>query len=263
MRNNRLSVYWVLVFGISWTSWGLLAGLAGRGVLAYGHPGFMALLVVGGIAPAIAAYLGTFLTEGRTGLRTYNALVLRFRIHPAWYAIPFIVHVGTTVVACLATSAFGQGDFGLARPWFAFVPTFAMMIVGGGLEELGWRGLALSELQMSFNPLIATVVLGLVWTVWHAPLFYVEGAIQKGLSPIWFTASVMGHAFILTWLFNKTRSVPICVIYHAAANAMPTMFTMPTGATTVEAILRLTLGVVLVVLLMRKPAPWSASEASD
>lgn len=243
MRKNRLSVYWMLVFGISWSSWGLLTILVGRGMLAYGHPGFMALLVVGGTGPAIAAYIATFLVEGKAGLGGYNALVLRFRVHAVWYAIPFIVHVGTTVVAGLATSTLGQGDFGLARPWFAFVPTFAMMIVGGGLEELGWRGLALPELQKRFNPLAATVILGLVWTVWHAPLFCVEGAVQKELSPIWFTASVMGHAFILTWLFNKTRSVPICVIYHAAANAMPTMFAMPTGATTVEVILRLILGI--------------------
>lgn len=256
MIKNRLLLYWLLVFGISWVSWGLLAVLADRGATAYGQGLFMLLLVVGGMGPAIAAYAGTAVRGGAAALKAYNRLVFKFRIHPVWYALPFALHLGMALVAGPVTSTFGQGPFGLARPWFMFFPTFAVMIVGGGLEELGWRGLALPELQKRFNPLLATVILGLVWTVWHLPLFRVAGAVQQSLNPAWFTASVMGHAFILTWLFNRTHSVPICVIYHAAANALPTMFHMPDHATTVEVILRLILGVVLVTVFQRStPGP--------
>ena len=245
-RESKLLVYWVLVFGISWVSWGLLVALSARKILTYGQPGYMILLVVGGVAPAIAAYLSTLLTERKDGIRAYNRLVFKWRLEALWYAMPLIVLLGTAFVAGGVSWLLGRGAMSLKQPWYTFFPTFAMMIVGGGLEELGWRGLALPELQKKFRPVPATVILGLIWVVWHVPLFFAEGVAQQELNFFWFTGSVMGHAFVLTWLFNKTRSVPLCVAYHAAANTLAALISLPAGMDHLENAVRLLLGIILV-----------------
>ncbi len=251
MRRNKLLVYLLLVFGISWISWGFLAALAARKVLTYGRPVYMVLLVIGGTAPAIAAYVSTLLTERTDGVRAYNRLVFKWRLGALWYAMPLIVLLGTIFVAAGLGRLFGRGTLGLKQSWYMFLPIFAMMIVGGGLEELGWRGLALPELQKKLKPLPATAILGLIWVVWHVPLFFTEGAPQQELNFIWFTGSVMGHAFVLTWLFNKTRSVPLCVAYHAAANTVAALISLPAGVDYIENGIRLLLGIVLVAALAK------------
>jgi len=263
MRRNRLLVYLLLVFGISWISWGGLAVLAGRDVLTYGQPLYMALLVTGGVAPAIAAYAGTLLTERTDGLRAYNRLVFKWRLGALWYLMPLIVLLGTIFVAAGFGWLFGRGAPGLKQTWYMFFPLFAMMIIGGGLEELGWRGLALPELQKKLKPLPATAILGVIWVVWHVPLFFVEGVAQQGLNFLWFTVSVMAHAFVLTWLFDKTRSVPLCVAYHAAANTLAALVSQAEGVSHVENCLRLLLGIALVAAFVKpaKPEELSSSRA--
>jgi membrane protease YdiL (CAAX protease family) len=41
--------------------------------------------------------------------------------------------------------------------------------VGGVTEETGWRGFALPTLQNRMTPLAATLIVGLMWGVWHFP----------------------------------------------------------------------------------------------
>ena len=123
---RKLPVYLVLVFGISWVSWGPLVALAARKTLTYGQPGYMILLVVGGVAPAIAAYLSTLLTERRDGVRAYNRLVFKWRLGALWYAMPLIVLLGTVFVAGGLTWLFGRGVLSLKQPWYTFFPTFAI-----------------------------------------------------------------------------------------------------------------------------------------
>lgn len=261
MRRNKLLVYLLLVFGISWISWGFLAVLAGRKILTYGQTLYMILLVTGGIAPAIAAYTATLLAERTGGLRAYNRLVFRWRLGALWYPMPLILLFGTIFAAAGLGRLFDSSATGLNQPWYMFFPLFVMMILGGGLEELGWRGLALPELQKKLKPLSATIILGAIWVVWHVPLFFVEGVAQQGLNFLWFTVSVMAHAFVLTWLFDKTLSVPLCVAYHAAANTLAALVSQPEGISYVENGLRLLLGITLVAAFVKPAKPEALKES--
>lgn len=79
------------------------------------------------------------------------------------------------------------------------------------------------------------LVIGISWISW-------------GLLVALAAGSVMGHAFILTWLFNKTQNVPLCVAYHAAANTLAALISLPAGMDYVENAIRLLLGIILIVL---------------
>ncbi|MCK2372907.1 CPBP family glutamic-type intramembrane protease, partial [Escherichia coli] len=83
------------------------------------------------------------------------------------------------------------------RNYVAGLPLFGMMLVGGGVEELGWRGIAQPELARRHGPLPAALVVGLVWALWHLPLFHIPGVSQYGGSFPHFAAGVFGSALLL------------------------------------------------------------------
>jgi membrane protease YdiL (CAAX protease family) len=89
-------------------------------------------------------------------------------------------------------------------------------------EEVGWRGFALPRLQAKTSPLIACLVIGLLWAPWHAPLWYAQGA------PIftwdfWITRFliIVPSSVISGWLYNRSRgSILVAGIAHAMSNTL-------------------------------------------
>ena len=101
---------------------------------------------------------------------------------------------------------------------------FATALYGGPLgEEAGWRGFALSRLQKRFDPLLASVYLGLIWGIWHLPLhatgYYNQmfGSPWGGLLLRLFTTIPL--AILFTWLYNRTQgNLLIMLILHTMVN---------------------------------------------
>jgi len=104
-----------------------------------------------------------------------------------------------------------------------FIPLFVFMIAGGGLEELGWRGIAQPELERYLSPAAAAVLVGLVWSLWHLPLFVLPGVSQYGTNFPVFALGVVGSALILAWLYAHTGSILVCIAFHASSNAILTL----------------------------------------
>jgi membrane protease YdiL (CAAX protease family) len=128
----------------------------------------------------------------------------------------------------------------------------ATALYGGPLgEEAGWRGLALPRLQKRFDPLLASVLLGLAWALWHLPLhvsgYYsaVFGSLLTGLLLRAF--STIPLALIFTWLYNRTRgSLLVMVVLHTAVNMTSALIPPGTGMYIV-----VTIAVVIMVVVDR------------
>jgi hypothetical protein len=86
-------------------------------------------------------------------------------------------------------------------------------------EELAWRGFALPRLLTRHNALVASLVLGTLWGLWHLPLVWTEGATMYQ-QPIWlFLADILAKSVLFTWVFLHTRgSVLLAVLLHGATN---------------------------------------------
>ena len=97
---------------------------------------------------------------------------------------------------------------------------FPFMILGGGLEELGWRGVAQPEMERGINRPAAAVLVGLIWSLWHLPLFYLPGVGKFGTSFFPFALEIVGTALILAWLYGQTQSILLCILFHAGLNAV-------------------------------------------
>jgi membrane protease YdiL (CAAX protease family) len=102
-----------------------------------------------------------------------------------------------------------------------FLPLFLLILtLTDGLgEELAWRGFALPRLLTHHNALVASLILGVIWALWHLPLFWTEGATMYQ-QPIWlFLMDIMATSVLFTWVFLHTRgSVLIAMLFHGATN---------------------------------------------
>jgi membrane protease YdiL (CAAX protease family) len=94
-----------------------------------------------------------------------------------------------------------------------------LTLTDGVGEELAWRGFALPRLLQRYSALVASVVLGVLWGLWHLPLIFTEGKALFG-QPIWLLlADIVAKSILFTWVFLRTRgSVLIAALLHATTN---------------------------------------------
>jgi membrane protease YdiL (CAAX protease family) len=123
--------------------------------------------------------------------------------------IPAIVYAAAAVKGTIG------GPFPFS-PWTLVFPALGQSLLLGPMgEEFGWRGLALPLLQRRFSPFWASLILGIVWAVWHAPAFAMSGTPQSAWSFGPFFIGLVAITVILTPLFNASRgSLLIAILYH-------------------------------------------------
>ncbi|MFC6723462.1 CPBP family intramembrane glutamic endopeptidase [Halobium palmae] len=146
----------------------------------------------------------------------------RWRIGWRWYGITF-VGVPLVGLAALGTHAALGGALAIESiPSVLLVSPVMFVFVavlGGGLdEEMGWRGYALPQLQTVFSPVAANVILGVLWTCWHLPLFFTGGLFTQARFAVYLVQTV-ALSFVLAWLYNGTGgSLLIAVFAHSVHN---------------------------------------------
>jgi membrane protease YdiL (CAAX protease family) len=113
-------------------------------------------------------------------------------------------------------------DYPEAGRWPLFGLNFiAVLLVGGPLgEELGWRGYALPRLGSDIDLPAAGILLGLLWAIWHMPLFLVPSSPQAHLPFLWFSLQAVALGLVLALLWEATgRSLLLPVLLHASVNS--------------------------------------------
>jgi membrane protease YdiL (CAAX protease family) len=95
-----------------------------------------------------------------------------------------------------------------------------VLVIG---EEIGWRGFLLRHLLEQRSPLVAALLVGAVWALWHTPLYFIPGMPSYGGPFLAFAAWAMSLSFLLTWLWIGTRSVVLATVMHGAANLGPSL----------------------------------------
>ena len=113
----------------------------------------------------------------------------------------------------------------------SYLPKVLMVFLIVSLwEEIGWMGFALPRLQEKYGPLMASVVLGALWALWHLPAYFnstqvVVDKVGLGeldrllyLLPLLILLATSTR-IVMTWLFNSAMgSVIIVTLFHAAYN---------------------------------------------
>ena len=224
--------------------------------------------LIGGVGPALAAFLITAIISGREGLGELVTRILKWRVGTRWHLFvwlaPVVIYLVSTVVVRLVWGEWP--DFRLfgrtnEYPQLPLLVWWAANIIFYGFgEEIGWRGFALPRMQKKHNALVATAILSVFWPIWHLPLFwFIPGYMKMGLGDFMgLSLSFFLGAVIFTWLYNSTKgSILIAAIFHGA---MDIAFTTPSPGNldVVIGILMTVLGII--ILLTHKPATLSRSE---
>lgn len=222
--------YFILAFGWSWLFWIPLV-LTGMDISV--TPGIV-LLAMGVLGPAVSAIFLTCLTGDKQERRDYWSRLISFkRIGPRWCAIIILIAPVYSVLAILTglvikgnIPAFDTAVGYVTHP-LTIIPFAIMRLVYGPLpEELGWRGYALDRLQRKWNALVSSLVLGVIWAVWHTPMFFIRGSLMSEVFPLWSTKfwvamgpGILAGAVVMTWIYNNTqRSTLAAILFHFMMN---------------------------------------------
>ena len=218
---HPVAAFFVLAYAISWVAW--LAP-----VLGLAEPFRTLGFIFGGYGPALAALVVVW--AGSDSVRAWARQIVDWRVAPRWYAAALIVPLLVILLTSVGLELVGTSvDPGLlpGRVSLVLGSFVAIALVGGGNEEPGWRGLALPKLQEQYAPVPATLILGVVWALWHLPLLATGPTTFHGLAAFVDIApsvgvrllNIVGVAFILTWIYNETGSVLLAILAHAGFNS--------------------------------------------
>jgi membrane protease YdiL (CAAX protease family) len=201
-RRYPLGTFLLLTFAFTW-------------VLLPAARASIAVSLVALCGPAVAA-LATAALRGSPDLRDLTARITLWRVPVRWYAVALLAPLPISALACWIEVLLGApGPIRLA-PIAPLQAIVFLLVIG---EEIGWRGFALPILLSRWGPWRASVALGVVWALWHLPLFYLPGMPQFGSPFVPFIAYTSALSILLTILAQRTRgSVVIATLLHGAVN---------------------------------------------
>jgi uncharacterized protein len=222
---KNLSRFFLITFIWSWLWWGLLL-LAGSGLIPLSPDGqkklTLPLCILGAFGPLVGALFSLRPEFGKGAILKYLRTFLDVRIGWKAAVLPALILGGTTAIAWLLPETFGRASLPMLLPsiW-VFIPyLLTMMLLGGGQEEFGWRGYALPRLEERMGLWKANLVLGLVWALWHLPLWFIPGSSQTFMNFGGFILLTTGYSFLFSWFRSLAGNRPFSGLYaHGLANA--------------------------------------------
>lgn len=176
--------------------------------------------------PALAAVLTRLIY--RRGLRGFGFTLGK----PRWLVLAVLLPVFGGLVVYGAAWLFHIAPFNAAKlPKLFSWSGIALILAGLGYtsvaalgEELGWRGLLVPELSRRTSYTKLSLVTGLIWTVWHFPLIFIDQRATGPLSLVFFTVWVVASAFVHAWMRLVSGSVVVSALLHGSANYFFLMF---------------------------------------
>jgi len=174
------------------------------------------LFIIGGFVPSLVAIILTRIRQGTEGLKSLLKRCFQFRLGLGWYlAIIIVVLLGSAGQLIIHSLLGNSFDFSLYLAQLSsFIP---LIIIGPISEELGWRGYLLSKLQLKWNALVSSVLIGIVWAFWHLPLFFLIGTSQHELHLpfMGFLVGTIAVSIIFSWINNNTNnSIWAAILLH-------------------------------------------------
>lgn len=214
--SGSASVFFVVTFFLTWACWApiVLVPLHARTLP------FAILLFIGIFSPAIVSVSLTARSKGRAGVRELFQGMLKANMSARWYVFAVCFTISIKLFNALLLRAF-TGTWPRFGDVSLFLIPLAIMIstpVQSG-EEIGWRGYALPRLAARMGLAKSSILLGIIWALWHLPLFFVPDSDTYHQSFFVYTLQVTALSVAMAWLWERTgRSLLLVMLMHAAVN---------------------------------------------
>jgi len=280
-RKSTILLYILIAYSITWLCWipTLLASanagtilpnintyetLFKTGFTDSRHLLISVIFQLGVYGPLVGALAATALENGKHSLQELWRRISKWHIPLRWYGFAVVL---TFLMAFIPVAVFaiagGLSPSPITLPLLLFVLAVQLLTSGLG-EEPGWRGYLLPRLQARFSAENTIWILGLIWAVWHYPLVILQtmtamhdvsllpAIITILTSLAGMTMSQIGISYLYVWLYNRTHSIFLMIVFHAFSNLfslwLPTFLKNPQSATLLVALMPW----LLVVILQKK-----------
>jgi len=272
-HNNRDPwKFFLLTFAYSWIIW-IPSVLDGIGIkLPFSVAGYSTIVVIiGAFAPLMAAITLVVREEGWKGMRAFFGRAIDFHIKPVYLVLaltlPLLIHliahylalaVGLDVAKTLFPTDISLAPIVLAIPYFIL-----MLVLGGGQEEFGWRGYAQEPLQEKIGVIPASLVIGVIWGIWHLPLWFMAGDLHSAYSFLAFVMMTTSISIMYAWLYNSSgKKLIVVIFFHAMSNTAAPLLPFlhgiegkPESAYWIYAAVNVLFGIIFAYLLVKGKKP--------
>ncbi|MEK9691049.1 MAG: CPBP family glutamic-type intramembrane protease [Pelagibacteraceae bacterium] len=228
MDNKKTYIFLLMTIIWSWTFWFIGLYLLKDEINQESIGKFLIFFFSGVYGPSISAIVTTFIFDGIEGVLNLLKKLFIWNVPLKNYLYIIILPTIFVIIGIGLYSIF-IGDIG-SFDLMAFVSIPAVLWAGiyaGPLgEELGWRGFLLSELKKEQSNLKSAIIIGIIWFIWHIPLWWapfgtlVSGESISFLPIITYFLMLICLSIIITWLvINSKGSVFVALLFHLSINA--------------------------------------------
>lgn len=227
----QISTFLIITWAWSWGLWWPYVVYLRSGSLPFGlGPFFETAHQWAAWGPFVAALATAILFHGVGGLKSLLMRGVQVKFAAKYYLLIFLLFPLLIGGAYALALLLGQ-EIALGEAWDApqILPIAFLFIffLGGPLqEEFGWRGTLLPILLEKIGPTLSSLCIGLVWGIWHLPLFFMPAQSFYYERPIWgLVLSTTLISFIFTWLYKRTNgSIWAMLLLHTMFNFTHYMF---------------------------------------
>jgi membrane protease YdiL (CAAX protease family) len=241
MKSTLRSFPWqftLLGFAISWAIW-IPVAITGRDYQS--SPYLLAAVLIGAFGPGLAAIILNFFSRDLERMRYFRDRIYNLRrIRPSWILIILGLWPALHGLAIAITRLLG-GPIP-PSPFLAEIreqPTTIPLVLflyflQAGIEELGWRGYLQEKLGGLLGISRGALLVGLIHTIWHLPLFWVAGTnqIKMGFGPdfLIFILFVVSSAIYSAWCYyGNDHSILAVALLHTTGNLSFDIFAYSPG----------------------------------
>jgi len=215
-HRRSIRVFFALGFGLPWLGWTL-------NLLLPTEPPLRTILFYTGDFMSIGGIVATWAAGGGAAVK---ALLQRCfaKAGIGWWIAALLLPLAWPLVARIGYGAthggFGTPSLGGLSLFFS-LSAWRAWTTGPLGEEFGWRGYFLPRLLTAYRPIVATLVLGVLWALWHYPL-YARSVFATLPTASTFTISVLCFSIIMTIFWFRTRgNLLIAILFHWSVNVSP------------------------------------------
>jgi membrane protease YdiL (CAAX protease family) len=215
--------FFVLVFAISTPFW--LMGAVAEQLLPEDRPIDLPIGSLAVVCPMIAALILVRRESGSQGVKQLLKRALDYKgiKGKTWY-VPILFSMPSITVLAYGLMQLAGAPLPDPQLPVLMVPVFAVVFFIAALgEETGWQGYAIDPLQERWNALTASIIVGIVWAVWHIVLL-----VRLGRTPQWIAWQCLNMVvarILIVWLYNNTgKSLFAAVLFHTMHNLSTFLF---------------------------------------
>lgn len=219
INRYKISIFFIVTLLIGWFPW---------------YTGLGSVMIA---APSLAAFIVAFLANGWDGVLGILRRLGRWRANWMWYIFilfsPVVLYVLAAGVHILLGGIAPQIPM-LRENQHMILMVFILFLLpwqsSAFLEEIGFRGYALEELQSKYGPLAGTLILGAFFGAWLLPEFFNPDSLQFAMGGLnffpWFVLTEIGWSILMTWVYNQTGKSALIAgyLFHTAFNAWALVF---------------------------------------